>query len=90
MKRIAALLLAAVTLLLSLVLPACSPKKKTITIYASSEDFRIENAQKMLNEKFPEYKIIIEYKSTGELAAKLANEGKGTDCDIVFELENIS
>lgn len=88
MKRIAALLLAAVTLLLSLVLPACSPKKKTITIYASSEDFRIENAQKMLNEKFPEYKIIIEYKSTGELAAKLANEGKDTDCDIVFELEN--
>lgn len=88
MKKTVALLLAAVTLLVCLVFPACSPKKKTITIYATSEDFRIENAQKMLNEKFPEYKIIVEYKSTGELAAKLANEGTDTDCDIVMELEN--
>ncbi len=88
MKRTVAVLLALVTLLVCAVLPACSPKKKTIMIYATSEDFRIENAQKMLNEKFPEYKVIVEYKSTGELAAKLANEGKDTDCDIVMELEN--
>ena len=88
MKRTVAVLLALVTLLVCAVLPACSPKKKSIMIYATSEDFRIENAQKMLNEKFPEYKVIVEYKSTGELAAKLANEGKDTDCDIVMELEN--
>ena len=89
MKRLFSLLIA-ITMSVSLftALTACGPKKKTITVYATSEDFRIENAQKMLDEKFPEYKIKVEYKSTGELAAKLANEGKKTDCDIVLELEN--
>ena len=89
MKRLFSLLIA-ITMSVSLftALTACDPKKKTITVYATSEDFRIENAQKMLDEKFPEYKIKVEYKSTGELAAKLANEGKKTDCDIVLELEN--
>lgn len=89
MKKVLSLILALAAMfsLLS-ALASCSQKKKTITIYASSEDFRIENAQKMFDEKFPEYKIVIQYKSTGELAAKLAGEGTKTDCDIVMELEN--
>ena len=49
---------------LCLGLSACGQKKKVITVYASSEDYRIENAQKMLNAKFPEYDIRVEYKST--------------------------
>lgn len=79
--------IAAAMLLLSLC--SCGQKKKIITIYASSEDFRIENAQKMLDAKFPEYDIRIEYKSTGDLSAKLIAEGKNTDCDIIMELENV-
>ncbi len=89
MKKILSVLLAVSMLVSALfLLASCSEKKKVITIYATSEDFRIKNAQQMLNEKFPAYKIKVEYRSTGELAAKLANEGKKTDCDIVMELEN--
>ncbi len=84
-KTVAALL---ALLLLTLSFSACGEKKKVITIYATSEDFRIENAQKMFDEKFPEYDIRIEYKSTGDLSAKLIAEGKNTDCDIIMELEN--
>ncbi len=81
----------AATFILLLILPmlfACSEKKKEIVIYASSEDFRIANAQKMFDEKFPEYDIVIEYKPTGDLSSKLIAEGKNTDCDIIMELEN--
>lgn len=87
-KFLSLFLVISVTLSSLFLFASCSQRKKIITIYASSEDFRIENAQKMLDEKFPEYKIIIQYKSTGELAAKLAGEGTNTDCDIVMELEN--
>lgn len=74
----------------SLFLPlvSCGEKKKSITIYATCEDVRFENVQKMLTAQFPEYDIRLQYKSTGELAAKLANEGTQTNCDIVFDLEN--
>lgn len=87
MKKKISLLLALVLTVLSVQLCSCN-SKKTITIYASSEDYRIENAQKMFDEKFPEYSIHIEYKSTGDLASKLTAEGTNTDCDIIMELEN--
>ena len=86
-KKKLTLLLAAVTLLSALPLSSCG-SKKVITVYASSEDYRIETAQKMFNEKFPEYDIHIEYKSTGDLSSKLIAEGDNTDCDIIMELEN--
>lgn len=87
MLRFFSLLLLLGTLLLCFV--ACGPKKKVITIYASSEDIRIENAQRMLDEKFPEYDVRVEYMSTGDLANKLKTEGKKTDADIVYELETV-
>ena len=88
MKKTTRILLLLCTLVLVLPLfTACGPKKKVITIYASSEDIRIENAQKMLSEKFPELDIRVEYKSTGDLSAKLKAEGKNTDADIIYELE---
>lgn len=62
--------------------------KKTITIYSCGEDYRIEAARQMLNEKFPEYNIDIVYSDTGTLAAKMVAEGKETDCDIILELES--
>lgn len=84
--RILSLIMTAIMIVMSL--SACSSKKKTINLYTTSEDFRIESAQKMLNEKFPDLNIVIEYKSTGDLAAKLTAEGTKTDCDIVMELES--
>lgn len=86
MKKILTAVLA--MLMLAAVISGCGKKKKEIIIYASSEDFRIENAQKMFDAKFPEYSIRIEYKSTGDLSSKLYAEGKKTDCDIIMELEN--
>lgn len=87
-KFLSILLTGIITLSTAAALTSCASKQDEIMVYATSEDFRIENAQKMLNEKFPEYKITVQYKSTGELSAKLLNEGTKTDCDIVFELEN--
>lgn len=87
MRKKLTLVLAAVMLLSALPLSSCG-SKKSITVYATSEDYRIENAQKMFDEKFPEYDIHIEYKSTGDLSSKLIAEGDNTDCDIIMELEN--
>lgn len=64
----------------------CS-SKKTITIYSSAEDYRNEHARQMLKEQFPDYDIDLLDISTGDLAAKIAAEGKDTDADIILELE---
>ncbi len=90
MKRI---LLMAVALLL--VMAFCLPmftfvscaRKKVIVIYTSSEDYRVEYYQKRLNEEFPEYRIILEYKTTGDHAASLKAAGSKTECDISYEME---
>ena len=65
----------------------CADQRETVLIYTSAEDYRIEYMQQRLNEEFPEYKIFIEYMSTGTQAAKLQAEGLETDCDIVHDLE---
>lgn len=65
-----------------------SKSKKTINIYSSGEDYRNENARKMLTEQFPEYEINLVDIDTGSLAAKLAAEGTDTDIDIIMELES--
>ncbi len=75
MRKKLTLALAAVMLLSALPLSSCG-SKKSITVYATSEDYRIENAQKMFDEKFPEYDIHIEYKSTGDLSSKAHCRGR--------------
>ncbi len=85
-KRILSALMAAV--MCCGTFTGCGKKEdKTITIYSSAEDYRNENARKMLNEKFPEYKINLVDIDTGALAAKLAAEGTSGDMDIIMELE---
>lgn len=68
-------------------LTSCGTKKEQVLIYTSSEDFKIEHMSKKLNEKFPEYDIVIEYMSTGNHAAKLLAEGKTTECDITHDMD---
>ena len=63
---------------------ACGKKKEKVTIYTSTEDYNMELLQKTLDEKFPNYKIVIEYMSTSNIAAKVIEEGADSDCDIVF------
>lgn len=84
-KNIVALVLC---LLLTVSLFAgCGSSKETVLIYTSVEDYVIEDMQEKLDEKFPDYNIIIEYISTGDHAAKLLAEGGDTECDITYDLE---
>ena len=88
MKKILSLIcvLAMVITMMS-IFSACTDKKETVLIYTSAEDYRIESITQRLNEKFPQYNIVVEYLSTGNHAAKLLAEGAATDCDITYDLE---
>ena len=79
------ILLTCVMLLSALTLFGCSDD--TIVIYTSAEDFRIEHMQKRLNEQFPDYNIVIEYKSSGDNAALLKSAGAKAGCHIFHDLE---
>lgn len=61
--------------------------KDTIIIYSSLEQYRGEELQKQLNEKFPDLQIRVMYVSTAKSAAKISVEKEGTDADIVVGLE---
>lgn len=80
-------LLLVLTLLLPAAFAGCKKKGKSVLIYTSSEDFKIENMTRALNERFPDYDITIEYVSTGSHAAKLLAEGAASECDITHDLD---
>lgn len=86
MKKLKMLMLALVMATLAVIPSACG--KETVTIYTSTEDYNVELLQKRLDEKFPDYKIIIDTgKSTSEIAAIVIAEGANSDCDIVYAEE---
>lgn len=60
---------------------------ESIVICSSAEQFRNDELQKQLNEKFPDKNIIVHYMSTGKAATKIFSEGEGTDIDIIVGLE---
>ena len=64
-----------------------SKAHEKVVIYSSSESFRNERFQGMLNERFPDYDIVIEYIPTGENVARILNEGQSSECDILFDIE---
>ncbi len=89
MKKTIAVLLAIVMLFS---FAACASKKEDsddnhVVIYSGAEEYRNEYFMKRLKEQFPDYDISIEYMPTGNLAAKLAAEGKDTDMDIFYDLD---
>lgn len=61
--------------------------KEAIVIYTSAEDYNITLLQEKLDEKFPEYDIVIEYMSTSNIASKVIEEGAKCEADIVYEME---
>lgn len=87
LKKIATVILSGVLLLSAVSLAGCGKSKEKVTVYSSAEDYRIELMKKMLDEKFPDYDITVEYLTTGEHAAKLISEGKNADCDISHDIE---
>ena len=86
MKKITAILCATLCAAVSLWGAACDSREK-VTIYTSTEDYNMEFLQKCLNEQFPDYKIVVEYMGTSNIAAKVIEEGESFDCDIVFAEE---
>ena len=71
----------------TLLLSSCKNDKKRIIIYTSAEDYIIEYMQEKMEEKFPQYKILFEYKSTGDHAASLMAAGTSSECHISYNME---
>lgn len=59
----------------------------TIIIYSSMEQYRGEELQKQLDERFPDKNILVMYVSTAKSAAKIQTEKEGSDADIMVGLE---
>ena len=67
---------------------AVSGNQDSIVICATTEQFRIDEMQKMLNERFPELNVIMMYMSTGKAAAKIYAEGTDSEVDILLAMES--
>lgn len=84
MKKCIVLVLALTLLFTAL---AVSGNKESIVICASTEQFRNDALQQQLNEKFPQYNIIVMYMATGKAAAKIYAEKETSEVDILVGLE---
>lgn len=62
--------------------------RESIVICATTEQYRVEDLQEQLNERFPQYNTIVMYMSTGKAAAKVYAEGVGTEVDILLAMES--
>ena len=61
--------------------------KESIVICSSAEQFRNDELQAQLNDRFPDKNIIVMYMSTGKAAAKVFAEGSRAEIDILLGLE---
>lgn len=87
MKTLKNILIWVLAICAAISMAACGAPKDDVVIYTSLLDYRREYLQQRLAEEFPQYKIRIEYLSTGNHAAKLLAEGTDTACDITTDLE---
>ena len=60
---------------------------ESVVICSSLEQFRNDELQKQLNERFPDQNIVVMYMSTGKAAAKIYAEGSNSEVDIIVGLE---
>ncbi len=86
MKRILTIALALVMILGCFSFAGCA-KKETIIIYTSAESFRIDYMRARFAEKFPNYDIRIDYKSSGDQASLMKAAGTSVECHITHDLE---
>lgn len=61
--------------------------KKTVVIYSAAEDIVNKKMLSELEKKFPQYKIVLEFMSSGNMATKIASEKTETTIDIAYDLE---
>lgn len=62
-------------------------ESNTIIVYSSMEQFRNDELQQQLNEKFPDLHVFVMYMPTAKAAARIRVEQENTDADIVVNLE---
>ena len=67
---------------------SCSTSSERVVIYTCLEDFRNQELQSQLNDKFEDMEVILYYQSTGKNAAKVKLEGANTPCDIVLGMDS--
>lgn len=79
------LILLVVTLLFGVL--AYNESKDSIVICTPLEQFRCDEMQNQLNERFPDKNIIVMYMPTGKAAAKVYAEGADTEIDIMVGME---
>lgn len=79
------IILVIITLLFTVL--ADTGNKESIVVCASSEQFRNDEMQAQLNERFPDKNIVVMYMSTGKAAAKVYSEGSNSEIDILVGLE---
>ena len=84
MKKLLMIILAVTVLFTAL---ATVGGEESIVICSSAEQFRNDELQEQLNERFPDKNIIVMYMSTGKAASKVFAEGHGTEIDILVGLE---
>lgn len=63
-------------------------QEQTIIVYSSMEQFRSDELQKQLDEKFPHLYVRVMYLPTAKAAARLQVEKENADADIVVGLES--
>lgn len=80
------IILLIVTMLLTYM--AASNSQESIVVCATTEQYRVEDLQEQLNERFPQYNVIVMYMSTGKAAAKVYAEGTDTEIDILLAMES--
>lgn len=76
-----------IMLVLSLITACGGSKDNKIVLYSSGADYENDYYLERLEEKFPDYDIVLEYLTTGNHAAKLKAEGVNTEADISLDLE---
>ena len=73
---------------MSLVLfTGCSNDENRVVIYTSMEEERNEALIEQVKEQFPDIDVVVQYMATGNVAAKLKNEGTNIEADIILDLE---
>ena len=66
---------------------SASAEDNVITIWTSGEDYKNDTYLTSLQEKFPDYKFVMEYMNSSEIAAKVSEEGENCSCDIILSDE---
>lgn len=79
------IILLVVTLLFTVA--ATLGSSESIVVCSSMEQFRNDELQKQLSERFPDKNVIVMYMATGKAASKVYTEGTKTEIDILVGLE---